>query len=183
MAGQPGQRAYLTGGTYGEPSPVDDADGQHGTYAPLGRSIPGADDYLPRTYGDVSGYKIPGPALWTGGASAPAPTTPMTPGGGNGTEPAVPVTPTAPAEEVPSTPVTPIESSAPAPVESSAPAPVATEAPVTPEPTTPEAPTTPAPTTPDDVLPENFTLKTFIDWLSQYLPEGNARRHARDMMN
>ncbi|EEY22963.1 endoglucanase-4 [Verticillium alfalfae VaMs.102] len=113
---------------------------------------------------------------------------PTTPGGGNGTEPAVPVTPTAPAEEVPSTPVTPIESSAPAPVESSAPAPVATEAPTTPEPTTPEpttpeTPTTPAPTTPDDVLPENFTLKTFIDWLSQYLPEGNARRHARDMMN
>ncbi|PNH44709.1 hypothetical protein VD0004_g3023 [Verticillium dahliae] len=146
-------------------------------------------------YGDVSGYKIPGPALWTGGASAPAPTTPTTPGGGNGTEPAVPVTPTAPVEEVPSIPVTPIESSAPAPVATEAPVTPepttpepttpepTTPEPTTPEPTTPETPTTPAPTTPDDVLPENFTLKTFIDWLSQYLPEGNARRHARDMMN
>ncbi|KAM0323906.1 hypothetical protein ACHAQA_008487 [Verticillium albo-atrum] len=134
-------------------------------------------------YGAITNYEIPGPALWTGGASAPPTTTPTVPGG-NTTEPAVPVTPTTPVEEeeeseVPTIPTTPVESSAPAPV-----APVATEA-ATEAPTAPTtpAPTTPAPTTPEDVLPENFTLQTFIDWLSQYLPEGNARRHARDMMN
>ena len=126
----------------------------------VGTSLYTVEDVIFNPYAATIDYKIPGPALWTGGSgsgSSPAPSTP-----GNSTTP----TPTAPA----ATSAAASSAVASAPAATS----VAAEA-------TPIASATPAPSS-GATLPKTFTLETFIAWLEEAAGSSTstkARRHAR----
>lgn len=105
--------------------------------------------------GDLSGYKIPGPALFSGASS------------GSGSSPAAP----APAASSPAA-----AASSPA----ASPSAAAVEAAATPT-ATPAAPSASAPAQSGGELPQEFTLETFISWLEEKAGSSSqkVRRHAR----
>jgi cellulase len=120
-------------------------------------------DVVFNAYGGATEYKIPGPALWDGAGSGPAPSTPTKPSASPSAVPSV-----APS----ATPVSPSASA----VASAAASAVASAAPSS-------APSS-APSTGNGDLPKEFTIETFISWLEGKAAgtASKARRHARSLM-